>query len=70
MIAAHKLSLTPKQVQDLHRITTNRQLGHYCSNRQKITQIIGVSDVIRPEVAEQLAKLKQAGAKQLVIADR
>lgn len=34
---------------------------------KKITQIIGVSDVIRPEVAEQLAKLKQAGAKQLVM---
>ncbi len=26
-----------------------------------------MSDVIRPEVAEQLAKLKQAGAKQLVM---
>ena len=34
---------------------------------KKITQIIGVSDVIRPEVAEQLAKLKQAGAKQVVM---
>ena len=67
MIAAHKLSLTPKQVQDLHQLQQTGSSVIIVAIDKKITQIIGVSDVIRPEVAEQLAKLKQAGAKQLVM---
>ena len=67
LIAAHKLSLTPKQVQDLHQLQQTGSSVIIVAIDKKITQIIGVSDVIRPEVAEQLAKLKQAGAKQLVM---
>ena len=67
LIAAHKLSLTPKQVQDLHQLQQTGSSVIIVAIDKKITQIIGVSDVIRPEVAEQLAMLKQAGAKHLVM---
>lgn len=67
LIATHKLSLTPQQEQDLLQLQKTGSSIIIVAIDKKITQIIGVSDVIRPEVAEQLARLKQAGAKHLVM---
>ncbi|MDT2638530.1 heavy metal translocating P-type ATPase [Enterococcus dongliensis] len=67
LIATHNLSLTPQQEQDLLQLQKNGSSIIIVVIDKKITQIIGVSDIIRPEVAEQLARLKQAGAKHLVM---
>ncbi|MDT2759123.1 heavy metal translocating P-type ATPase [Enterococcus xiangfangensis] len=67
LIATHNLSLTPQQEQDLLQLQKTGSSVVIVVIDKKITQIIGVSDVIRPEVAEQLARLKQAGAKHLVM---
>lgn len=67
LIATHNLSLTPQQEQDLLQLQKNGSSIIIVVVDKKITQIIGVSDIIRPEVAEQLARLKQAGAKHLVM---
>ncbi|MDT2643274.1 heavy metal translocating P-type ATPase [Enterococcus dongliensis] len=67
LISTHNLSLTPQQEQDLLQLQKNGSSIIIVVIDKKITQIIGVSDIIRPEVAEQLARLKQAGAKHLVM---
>lgn len=60
--------LTPKQVQDLHQLQ-QRGSSVIIVAIDKITQIIGVSDVIRPEVAEQLA-VETSRSKTFSDADR
>ncbi|WP_071130468.1 heavy metal translocating P-type ATPase [Enterococcus timonensis] len=67
LLATHKLTLSAAQQKDLLALQKTGSSIVIVVIDKVVTQIIGVSDEIRPEVATQLARLKQAGAKHLVM---
>lgn len=67
LMMANNISLTRQQKNDLKELQKTGSSIVIVAIKGKLTQIIGVSDEIRPEVKEQLARLKKSGAKHLVM---
>ncbi|MFD1466018.1 heavy metal translocating P-type ATPase [Lapidilactobacillus mulanensis] len=67
LMAARNVAMTDKQQADLIELQGTGSSVVIVAIDSQITAIFGVSDVIRPEVAEELANLKASGAKHLVM---
>lgn len=67
LMANHQVSLSQTQQADLTELQATGSSVVLVAIDGQLQAIIGVADIIREGVAEQLAALKQAGAKQLVM---
>ncbi|KAF1302669.1 MULTISPECIES: heavy metal translocating P-type ATPase [Enterococcus] len=67
LMETHHVSLTSQQQKDLVALQQTGSSIVIVAIDSKIQLIIGISDIVRPEVAEELANLKAAGAKHLVM---
>ena len=67
LMAARNVAMTDKQQADLIELQGTGSSVVIVAIDGQITAIFGVSDVIRSEVAEELANLKASGAKHLVM---
>ncbi|WP_062916820.1 heavy metal translocating P-type ATPase [Pediococcus damnosus] len=67
LMAANHVQLTPNQATDLKELQETGSSTVIVAVDQQVQQIIGVSDVIRDNVKENLAALKRLGIKKLVM---
>jgi Cd2+/Zn2+-exporting ATPase len=67
LMTTYKLALSADQQADLQALQATGSSTMIVAVAGKIAALIGVADIIRPEVKAQLAKLKAAGAKHLVM---
>lgn len=67
MMTAHHIELTTDQAADLHKLQATGSSTVIVARGGQIAAIIGIADLIRPEVKAELQRLKAFGAKHLVM---
>ncbi|WP_390404952.1 heavy metal translocating P-type ATPase [Lacticaseibacillus jixiensis] len=67
LLASHKVALSDQQQADLSHLQASGSSVVIIARDSQVAAIIGVADVIRTDLKENLAALKQAGAKHLVM---
>lgn len=67
LLAAHHVTLNEQQQADLAALQATGSSVVIVAVAGQVAAIYGIADTIRPELADQLAALRQAGAKHLVM---
>lgn len=67
LMSAHDVKMTDQQIKDLDALQATGSSVVIIAIDGKVDLIVAISDIIRPEVAEQLQSLRDKGAKHLVM---
>lgn len=67
LMQANNVAMTDQQVSDMKEIQSHGSSVVLVAVKNQLQLILGVSDTIRPEIADELAALRKEGAKHLVM---
>ncbi|KRN28872.1 cadmium-exporting ATPase [Lactobacillus selangorensis] len=67
LLKQYQVTMTPQQTATMQTMQTQGESLVLVAVNGQLTTLLGISDQIRPAVAERLQELKQLGAKQLVM---
>ena len=67
LMQANNVAMTDQQVSDMKELQSHGSSVVLVAVKNQLQLILGVSDTIRPEIADELAALRKEGAKHLVM---